>query len=308
MLRILLIVVLTVAAHFFVKAIRRFSQYLLTMKVDSEAASEANLTRRYPKIATIITILVSAVTFSIYFVAVGMVLREFKISLTTYFASATVIGLAVGFGLQGFVQDLVIGLTLIFSDALNIGEVVKLGDEIGRVDNIGLRFTTLINLHGQRILIPNRNISVISQFRGGCIRAYVDIQLPGEVHEDETSQAIEPSPRQAAGNLHRKDENLFSVRSQTPPQAAENAIAIAVQAIAKGMYHQHRSIILAAPETFGIKEAKAGQWRYLRIKFKLWPGQMKIIEETFEERVVQLLKKSYTDYAAWMITITYKVE
>ena len=256
-LRILLIIVLTVAAHFSVKAIRRFSQYLLTMKIDSKAASEANLTRRYPKIATIITILVSAVTFSIYFVAVGMILREFKISLTTYFASATVIGLAVGFGLQGFVQDLVIGLTLIFSDALNIGEVVKLGDEIGTVDNIGLRFTTLINLHGQRILIPNRNIAVISQFRGGCIRAYVDIQLPREVDENETSQAIE--------------------------------------AIAKGMYHQHRSIILTAPETFGIKDAKAGQWRYMRIKFKLWPGQMKIVEETFKEMVVQVLKRPFPD-------------
>jgi small conductance mechanosensitive channel len=240
------------------------------MKVDREAASEANLTRRYPKLATIITIVVSAVTFTIYFVAVGMVLREFKISLTTYFASATVIGLAVGFGLQGFVQDLVIGLTLIFSDALNIGEVVKLGDEIGRVDNIGLRFTTLINLHGQRILIPNRNISVISQFRGGCIRAYVDIQLPNEIAEAEISQAI--------------------------------------QAIAKGMYHQHRSIILAAPEPFGIKEAKAGQWRYLRIKFKLWPGQIKIIEETFKESVVQVLKKTQPDYASWMITVTYRVE
>jgi small conductance mechanosensitive channel len=174
-LRIFLIIGLTVAAHFAVKTIRRFSQYLLMMKVDSKTTSEASLSRRYPKLATIITIFVSALTFTIYFVAVGMVLREFKISLTTYFASATVIGLAVGFGLQGFVQDLVIGLTLIFSDALNIGEVVKLGDEIGRVDNIGLRFTALINLHGQRILIPNRNIAIISQFRGGCIRAYVDI-------------------------------------------------------------------------------------------------------------------------------------
>jgi hypothetical protein len=135
---------------------------------------------------------------------------------------------------------------------------------------IGLRFTTLINLHGQRILIPNRNIAVISQFRGGCIRAYVDIQLPSEINEAEVSQSI--------------------------------------QAIAKGMYQQHRSIILAAPETFGVKEAKAGQWRYLRIKFKLWPGQMKIIEETFEESVVQVLKRSFPDYAAWMITVTYKVE
>ena len=269
-LRILLVIVLAVATIFTVKTIRRFSQYLLTMKVDSNESSQEILTRRYPKLATIITILVSAVTFTIYFVAVGMILREFKISLETYFASATVIGLAVGFGLQGFVQDVVIGLTLIFSDALTIGEMVKLGDEIGKVDSIGLRFTVLINLHGQRIIIPNRNIATISQFRGGCIRAYVDIQLPQEVDEKKMLQAI--------------------------------------QSIAKGMYNQHRSIILAIPEIFGIKDVKDGQWRYLRIKFKLWPGQIKIIEETFKERVVLVLKKSDADYASWMITVTYKVE
>ncbi len=269
-LRILLVIVLAVAAHFTVKIIRRLSQYLLTAKVDSKDTSQEILTRRYPKLATIFTILVSAVTFTIYFVAVGMILREFKISLTTYFASATVIGLAVGFGLQGFVQDLVIGLTLIFTDALTIGEMVKLGDEIGKVDSIGLRFTVLINLHGQRIIIPNRNIATISQFRDGCIRAYVDVQLPQEIDEKEISQAI--------------------------------------QAMARGMYYQHRSIILAIPEIFGIKDVKDGQWRYVRIKFKLWPGQIKLIEETFKERVVQALKKSDGDYATWMITVTYKVE
>jgi small conductance mechanosensitive channel len=269
-LRILFVIVLAVVAHFAVRAIRRFSQNLLTMKVDSKETSKEILTQRYPKLATIITILVSALTFTIYFVAVGMILREFKISLTAYFASATVIGLAVGFGLQGFVQDLVIGLTLIFSDALNIGEVVKLGDEIGRVDSIGLRFTAVINLHGQRILIPNRNITIISKFRGGCIRAYVDIQLPQGIDEKEISRAI--------------------------------------QAIAKGMYHQHTSIILAAPELFGIKAVMTGQWRYARIKFKLWPGQIKIIEETFKERVIELLRKSHPEYASWMITVSYKVE
>ena len=79
-LRILLVIVLAVAAHFTVKTIRRFSQYLLTMKVDSQEISQEILTRRYPKLATILTILVSAGTFTIYFVAVGMILREFKIS------------------------------------------------------------------------------------------------------------------------------------------------------------------------------------------------------------------------------------
>ncbi len=269
-LRILLVIILAVATNFTVKAIRRFSQYLLTMKVDSKETSQEILTRKYPVLATIITILVSAVTFTIYFVAVGMILREFKISLTTYFASATVIGLAVGFGLQGFVQDVVIGLTLIFSDALAIGDMVKLGDEIGKIDSIGLRFTVLINLHGQRIIIPNRNIATISQFRGGCIRAYVDIQVPQEIDEKKMVQAI--------------------------------------QAIGQGMYNQHRSILLAIPEIFGIKDVEYGQWRYVRIKFKLWPGQINIIEETFKQRVVQLLTKSYADYASWMITVTYKVE
>ena len=269
-LRIFLVIVLAVAANFIVKTIRRFSQYLLTMKVDSSQSSKEVLTRRYPKLATIITIFVSAVTFTIYFVAVGMILREFNISLTTYFASATVIGLAVGFGLQGFVQDVVIGLTLIFSDALTIGEMVKLGDEIGKVDSIGLRFTKLINLHGQRIIIPNRNIATISQFRGGCIRAYVDLQLPPELDEKEMLQAI--------------------------------------RAIGEGMYDQYASIILAPPEIFGIRDVKDGPWRYLRIKFKLWPGQIKIVEETFKERVILTLKNFYADYASWMITVTYKVE
>ena len=101
-----------------------------------------------------------------------------------------IIVLAVGFGLQGFVEDVVIGLTLIFSDALTIGEIVKLGDEIGKVDSIGLRFTKLINLHGQRIIIPNRNIATISQFRGGCIRACIDIQLAREI--DAYLEAVDP--------------------------------------------------------------------------------------------------------------------
>jgi hypothetical protein len=66
-----------------------------------------------------------------------------------------------------------------------------------------------------------------------------------------------------------------------------------IQAIAKGMYYQHKSIIMATPEIFGIKDVKDGQWRYLRIKIKLWPGQMKIVEETFKERVLQVQKIRY---------------
>ncbi len=182
-LRIVSIVVLAIMAHFLVRGIRRFSQWLLSFKLSGSDFNTENLIKRYPKIVTVTTILVSALTFTIYFLAVGLILQEFNISLTAYLASASVIGLAIGFGAQGFVQDVVIGLTLIFSDTLDIGDVVDLSGQVGRVDKIGLRFTTLINLQGQQIYIPNRNISSIGRFRGGCIRAYVDIQLPETLDE-----------------------------------------------------------------------------------------------------------------------------
>jgi small conductance mechanosensitive channel len=268
--RIVVIVLLAILAHFTVQGLKRLSGWMLTLKLETDAATTEIFTRRYPKIATVTTILVSGLNFTIYFMAIGLILREFKVSLTAYLASASVIGLAVGFGLQGFVQDVVIGLTLIFSDALNIEDVVELSGQVGRVENIGLRFTTLVNLHGQQIYVPNRNITMISRFRRGAIRGYVDIQFPDEIEEKTATEAV--------------------------------------KSIATGLYNQQKSIILEKPELFGVKEAKGGNWRYLRVKFRLWPGQSAIIETTFKQRVIDFMKKLYPNYADWMITIAYRVE
>jgi len=270
MLRILVIILFAVVGHFFVKGIKYLSQWFLTLKVKSDVSSKETFMRKYPKVATITTIIVSAITFIIYFLAIGLILKEFGITLTTYLASASVLGLAIGFGLQGFVQDVVIGLTLIFTDTINIGDMVELSGQIGKVETIGLRFTTLVNLHGQEINIPNRNIGMIGRFRRGVIRAYVDIQIMEQIDEQKVL-----------------DE---------------------VQIIANGMYNQHKSIILSQPEIFGIKEAKPGNWKYLRIKFRIWPGQDNLVEIAFKQRVITAMKKFHTDYAEWMITITYRVE
>jgi small conductance mechanosensitive channel len=269
-IRILAVVLLAFLAHFIVRELRRLSQWLLTLKLGDETASSESFSRRYPKIAGITTILVSALTFSIYFIAVGLILREFHVSLTAYLASASVIGLAVGFGLQGLVQDVVIGLTLIFSDTLNIEDIVELSGQIGKVENIGLRFTTLVNFHGQKIYVPNRNIGMISRFRRGAIRAYVDVQIPEGVDEKEVIEDVKST--------------------------------------ALGLYSQHRSIILGQPELFGVKEAKTGNWRYLRVKFRLWPGQGALIETTFKQQITALVKKRHPDYADWMVRVTYRVE
>lgn len=268
--RIIFIIVISIAVHFVARGLKRFSQWAISLKRDTDEFTGAGMVVQYPKFATILTIFVSAVTFMVYFMAFGLILQEFNISLKAYMASASVIGLAIGFGAQGFVQDVVIGLTLIFSNILNVGQVVGLSDQVGKVEQISLRFTKIVNLHRQEIYIPNRNINMISLFRGGCIRAYVDIQLP-EINNFQ--------------NIVRE-----------------------IESIANGMYHQHKSIILSPPENLGVNKAEDGLWRFVRIKFKIWPGQNALIETTFKQRLIMLMKRYNPDTAEWMVTVTYRVE
>ena len=81
-----------------------------------------------------------------------------------------------------------------------------------------------------------------------------------------------------------------------------------VQSIGLAMHQQHKSIILTPPEIFGIKESKDGNWRHLRVKFRIWPGQVALIETSFKQRVILLMKQLNQEYPEWMITVTFKVE
>ena len=264
--RILFITLLAVLSHFAVRLLRTLSQWILTPGGDPNGA----FANRYPKAASVITITVSAVTFTIYFLALGLVLKEFGISLTAYLASASVIGLAVGFGLQGLVQDIIIGLTLIFSDVLDVGDMVDISGQTGRVEHIGLRFTTLVNLLDQRVYVPNRNIVQINRYRNGYIRTYVDIQIPKNLDDQRVIDLVKP--------------------------------------VAFGMRSQFSAIVLTDPDIIGVRVIQPGNWRYLRIKFRLWPGQGALIENTFKQRVLSVLKQLDATYSDWNITVTYRAD
>ncbi|TVQ03054.1 MAG: hypothetical protein EA359_10560 [Balneolaceae bacterium] len=268
--RILMIIAIAGGAHIIVTIIRRISQYFLLGQNQHPQQVGSEFTRRFPRTATIITILESTLTFIIYFMAIGLILQEFNLSLRAYLASTTVIGLAIGFGSQGLVQDIVIGLTLIFSNLLKVGDIVEVSGQVGRVESVGMRFTVLINLHGQRVHLPNRNIAVISQFRGGCIRAYVDFQIPEGESGRSISQIINP--------------------------------------LAEALFIQHKAIVMEEPENFGIQNTTRNGWKYIRYKFKLWPGQGALIETNFRQMALARLRTVLPEYADWMINITYRSE
>ena len=270
-MRIALIVVLTLVVHFVVKCVRGVSEWAIVR--GHEHNGKLGVAAQKPKVITVTRLVVSGIVFGIYFLAIGLVLRELGFSLTTYLASASVAGLAISFGSQGLVQDIVIGLTLIFWDAMDVGDMVEIAglptnNVIGRVQEIGMRFTKVVNFYNQVVFIPNRTIANVSRFPHGAIDAYADVQIPVGVDQAEA--------------------------------------ATAVAGIAAGMWSQFGAIILSAPTIGKVEAAQGGSWSFVRAHFKIWPGQGGLIEITFRQEVVMAMRAHDPKYADWQVAVTYR--
>jgi len=267
--RLLLIVATVVLLHLMVRAVRSISEWLISKSHTQK--SPLDFVTQEPKFITLIQLVANAVTFVMYFFAVGLVLQEFGVNLTGYLASASILALAVSFGSQGLVQDVVIGLTLIFSDAMDVGDMVEIAGTVvvvGRVEEIGLRFTTLRNFYNQVVFIPNRTIANVSRFPHGGVFAYADIQIPAGTDRDQAVRVIVNT--------------------------------------AKGMWVQFGAIILSEPTVGPVEAAPGGDWDFVRVHFKIWPGQGSLIETTFRQQIVSTMKNFSPNYADWQVPVTYR--
>jgi small conductance mechanosensitive channel len=270
--RLLLIVGLVILVQVAVKVIRHSSEWLILKRKSRQKKHPLLFRTRQPKFITISRLIASALIFALYFFAFGLILQEFGVNLTTYLAGASIIGLAVSFGLQGLVQDIVGGITLIFCDAMDVGDLVEIACSntiiIGRVEEIGLRFTTLVNFLHQNVLIPNRNIGTVSRFPPGGVDAYGNVKIPAGVDPQKAVQIV-------------GDE-------------------------AKGMWEQFGAIILSEPMIGEVEKARGGGWSFFRVHFKILPGQGGLIERTFRLRVVSAMKAFDPNYAEWQVPVTYR--
>ena len=266
--RLLLIIAFAILSHLAVKLIRHIGEWSILQ--GQKHKTSLNAVTKAPKFITLTRLIVSSVTFGIYFFSIGLILQEFGVNLTAYLASASVIGLAISFGSQGLVQDMVIGVTLIFSDTMEVGDLVELtgtSSVIGTVDEIGLRFTKLVNFYSQEVYIPNRTIANVSRFPDGGVFAYADVQVP---------------------------EN-----------ADQAQVLSTIKNIAAGMHSQFGAIILKEPVVDNLRKASAS-WGYFRVHFKIWPGQGALIESTFKHQVVCALRLINPCYEEWQVPVTYR--
>jgi len=268
--RLLLIVALATITLVVVKVSRHISEWIIYK--GHEKKNPLGLVTQQPKFVTVTRLCVSGISFLVYFFAVGLILQELlDINLTHYLASASIIALAISFGSQGLVQDIVSGLTLIFCDAMDVGDMVEIAGTAtvsGRVEKIGLRFTKLTNFYNQQVMIPNRTIANVSRFPAGGVDVYGDVQLP-------------------AGD------------------GSSKAVPI-VENLAREMHEQFGGIILSEPILDRTALTPGGDGGFLRVHFKIWPGQGALIETTFRQRVVSALKAIDPNYADWQLPVTYR--
>ena len=140
---------------------------------------------------TLYPLLRSVLFYTISFFALINILDQLWVRPTTLLAGASVLGLAVGFGAQSLVKDVISGFFVIFEDQFAVGEFVRLDKFEGIVEEIGLRVTKLRDWGGEMHIIPNGTITSVTNFNRGKMRAMVDINLPYDEDVEKAMELIE---------------------------------------------------------------------------------------------------------------------
>jgi small-conductance mechanosensitive channel len=113
---------------------------------------------------------------------------ELGFNIGPILASAGIVGLAVGFGAQSLVKDVISGFFILFEDQFSIGDVVKIGEFTGVVERMTLRATVLRNLEGQVYVVPNGNIQNVIVLTKEWARAVLDVTVP---HREEVTRVVD---------------------------------------------------------------------------------------------------------------------
>lgn len=126
-------------------------------------------------------------SYVLIFIFAVTILQIFGIKATAILAGAGVVGLAVGFGAQGLVSDVVTGFFILLERQIDVGDYVTTGSYSGIVEQIGLKTTQIRGFDGTLHYIPNREITSLSNHSRGNMRALVDI---GISYDDNIDEAI----------------------------------------------------------------------------------------------------------------------
>ena len=119
----------------------------------------------------------SLVSVSIGFVAILMLLRELSIDILPILTGAGIAGLAIGFGAQNLVRDVISGFFLILEDQVRVGDLARINGVAGIVEQINLRTIVLRDAEGAVQVFPNGTITALANLSKQFAYAVVDVRV-----------------------------------------------------------------------------------------------------------------------------------
>lgn len=203
--KILLILCIFVVASIVVRIFSRITDYIMTPRDNTN--KKFNIKFNEKRSETLNKLVKSAVRYTIYFIAFFQVLSILGVNTTSIVASAGIASVAIGFGAQSLVKDIISGFFIILEGQFDVGDNVKIYNQAafiagGYVISLGLRSTKIRSKDGEVYFIPNGTINQVVNY--SLMYNLALVELPIKI--DESIEKIEERVNKVIGNANNSKE------------------------------------------------------------------------------------------------------
>ena len=163
--------------------------HLDRLRREAQAARSARLRTLLPLIHTTLAI-------TVLVVAGLMVLSEIGVNIAPLLAGAGIVGVAIGFGSQKLVQDVITGVFLLLENTMQVGDVVKVGDQSGLVESLSVRTIRLRTEDGSVVVIPFSAVTTVINMTRDYSRAVIAVNVAADEDVDRVIDTMRAIVRQ----------------------------------------------------------------------------------------------------------------
>jgi moderate conductance mechanosensitive channel len=183
--RLVTIAIIILVVMFISRVVKHFSSRLV---VGSGRRADLSLSEREQRLQTLSGVISGTVSVFLFIVAAVLILQQLDLPIGPLIAGAGIAGIAIGFGAQSLVRDFISGFFILFENQFRVGDVIRIGETGGLVERITLRATCLRDIHGVVHIIPNGEITRVSNLTFSWSRHVADI---GVSYRSDPDQVIE---------------------------------------------------------------------------------------------------------------------
>ncbi len=189
--RLLVVSVALTAGFLTYRALGRVIERLLRR---AEGASDDP--GRAQRAQTLAPLLKNVALYALSFTVAVVILQEMGVDMRAILVSAGVLGLAVGFGAEALIKDVIAGFFILFEGLVRVGDVIEVGGHTGTVETIGLRVTTMRVPNGALRVVPNGELTQFANYNRGWARAMVDVGVTYDTDVRRALDALERAGRE----------------------------------------------------------------------------------------------------------------